>query len=311
MIRAVAPDGSCDKFADFGNVSCVACILDAETIQLHPQDGVSVKLWVERPREENTSVFYKDRLDTSPPGLQMHEKDVLLCIQTQYHLDTFWCLGCGFIGIDVTHNMTQYEGIMLYTMITHDDWGHGALALAFVWISPLKYLPVVRCTSCLDAHIIYENGSHQVFFLNWVQAASLDIRPSIFMSDCDQAQIVAIEQAYLLSQIFLCTWHILHAMQHHFVTNMFKPLWDKIQIWVKTSDSAKFSKIWEEISSDPLVPQSLIDYFKTEWMSITHMWSRVSRQNQHIFVEGDTNMLIEVYVILSQRLSLHHTKAAI
>ena len=162
MIHAAAPDGSCDKFADFGDVSHVAHVLDAETIQLHPQDGVSVKLWVERLREENTLVFHKDRLDTSPPGLQMHEKDVLLCIQTQYQLDAFQCLGCGFIGIDVTHNTTQYEGIMLYNMITCDDWGHGALASAFVWISPLKYLPVVRCTGCLDAHIIYENGRRQV-----------------------------------------------------------------------------------------------------------------------------------------------------
>jgi hypothetical protein len=142
------------------------------------------------------------------------------------------------------------------------------------------------------------------FFLNWVQATSLDIRPSIFMSDCDQAQIVAIEQAYPLSWIFLCTWHVLRAMWCHFVTDNFKLLWEKVQIWVKTSDSAKFSRIWDEISSDPLVPKSLIEYFKTEWIPVTQMWSRVSRQNRHIFEEGDTNMLIEAYVILSVAISI-------
>jgi hypothetical protein len=88
-------------------------------------------------------------------------------------------------------------------------------------------------------------------------------------------------------------------MWRHFVTTTFKLLWDKVQIWVKTADPAKFSRIWNEISSDPLVPQSLLDYFKTEWIPVTEMWSRVSRQNRHIFEEGDTNMLIEVYVILS------------
>jgi hypothetical protein len=62
MIHTVAPDGSRDKFADFSDVSHVACVLDAETIQLHPQDGVSVKLWVERLKEENILVFYKDKL---------------------------------------------------------------------------------------------------------------------------------------------------------------------------------------------------------------------------------------------------------
>jgi hypothetical protein len=159
MIRAAAPDGSHDKFADFSDVSRVARVLDAETVRLHPQDGVSVKLWVERLREENILVFYKDRLDASPPGLQMHEKDILLCIQTPYQLDAFRRLGHGFIGIDATHNTTQYDGIMLYTMIARDDWGHGALASAFV---PGSRLPVVRRTSCLDALIILENGSRQI-----------------------------------------------------------------------------------------------------------------------------------------------------
>src|SRR5580693_7430936 len=83
------------------------------------------------------------------------------------------------------------------------------------------------------------------FFLNWVQAASPNIWPSIFMSDCDQAQITAIQQAYPLSQIFLCIWHVLRAMRHHFVTDNFKPLWEKVQIWVKTSNSAEFSRIWD------------------------------------------------------------------
>jgi hypothetical protein len=115
---------------------------------------------------------------------------------------------------------------------------------------------------------------------------------------------VAIEQAYPLSWIFLCTWHVLRAMWRHFVTDNFKPLWEKVQIWVKTSDSAEFSRIWDEISADPLVPKSLIEYFKTEWIPVTQMWSRVSRQNRHIFEEGDTNMLIEVYVILSIAISI-------
>jgi hypothetical protein len=176
--------------------------LDAETIQLHPQDGVSVKLWVERLREENILVFYKDRLDASPPGLQMHEKDVLLCIQTPYQLDVFWHLGHGFIRIDATHNMTQYEGIMLYTMIMCDDWGHDASALAFVLDLAYQLLgvPVAwMLSSSLRTEAIK-------FFLNSVQAASPNIWPSIFMSDHDQAQITAIQQAYPLSRIFLCTW---------------------------------------------------------------------------------------------------------
>jgi hypothetical protein len=137
------------------------------------------------------------------------------------------------------------------------------------------------------------------FFLNWVKSGSPEVRPSIIMSDRDQAQLAAIRDVYPHSRLFLCTWHVLRAMRRHFVTSAFKPLWEKIQIWVKTCDPAEFSKIWEEISSDPLVPSSLIQYLKSEWLSVSEMWSNVSRKNRHIFEEGDTNMLIEAYVILS------------
>lgn len=130
------------------------------------------------------------------------------------------------------------------------------------------------------------------------------------MSDRDQAQLAAIKETYPLSRVFLCTWHVLRAMRRHFVTDAFKPLWDKVQIWVKTGDPAEFSRIWGEISTDPLVPQSFLQYLKTEWMPVTEMWSRVSRQNRHIFEEGDTNMLIEAYVI-AYRESDAMTKAAI
>ncbi len=86
-------------------------------IHLHPQDGVSMKLWVERLKEDNILIFYKDKLDASPPGLPMHEDDLVLCIQTQYQLDAFRHLGNRFVGIDATHNTTQYKDIMLYTII--------------------------------------------------------------------------------------------------------------------------------------------------------------------------------------------------
>ena len=29
------------------------------------------------------------------------------------------------MGIDATHNTTQYEGVSLFTVIVRDAWGHG------------------------------------------------------------------------------------------------------------------------------------------------------------------------------------------
>jgi hypothetical protein len=132
------------------------------------------------------------------------------------------------------------------------------------------------------------------------------------MLDHNQARLAAIWDIYPHSQVFLCIWHVLHTMQCHFVTSTFKLLWEKIQLCVKTGDPAKFSKIWEEVSTDPLAPQSLMQYLKTEWLPVCERWSKVSRQNWHIFEEGDTNMFIEAYVILSVQCSVSYlTKMAI
>ena len=116
------------------------------------------------------------------------------------------------------------------------------------------------------------------------------------MTDRDQAQIAALEIVYPQSRIFLCTWHVLRAMRSHFVTNQFQALWEKIKAWVLTEDLAEFHKIWDDISSDPSVPQSVVKYLQTEWLQVLHMWSKVARRNRSIFEEGNTNMLIEAYV---------------
>ena len=134
------------------------------------------------------------------------------------------------------------------------------------------------------------------FFVNWVKEASPGVQPSVIMTDCDQAQIAALQIVCPQSQILLCTWHVLRMMRSHFVTDQFEALWDKIEAWVNTNDLSKFLTLWDEISSDPSVPQSVVWYLTTEWMQVPHMWLKVAQKNRSIFEEGDTNMLIEAYV---------------
>ena len=134
------------------------------------------------------------------------------------------------------------------------------------------------------------------FFLDWVKEASPEVWPRIIMTDRNQAQIAAIQMTYPHSQTLLCIWHVLRAMRSHFNTNEFDALWDKVKAWVKTEDLAEFHRLWEEISNDPSVPQSIVRYLAAEWMPVLHMWSKVMRKNRSIFEEGDTNMLIEAYV---------------
>jgi len=132
-----------------------------------------------------------------------------------------------------------------------------------------------------------------IFFLKFVKAWSLEIMPAIIMSDCDKAQMNAIKAMYPGSTLLLCWWHVLHAIQMHFHMEEFPELWKHVCEWVKTPDQLKFDSWWEEMQTDPSVPQSFIDYLKVNWMPIVPLWSGASRQHRTIFQEGDTNMLIE------------------
>jgi len=134
------------------------------------------------------------------------------------------------------------------------------------------------------------------FFVRLVRDASPSVRPGIIMTDRDQAQIAALETVYPHSWVFLCTWHVLRAIRTHFITSQFQALWEKIKRWVITDDLAMFYNLWDEISSDPSAPQSVIKYLQTEWLPVLHMWSGTERRNRSIFEEGNTNMLIESYV---------------
>jgi hypothetical protein len=70
---------------------------------------------------------------------------------------------------------------------------------------------------------------------------------------------------------------------------------------MNVSESADFARLWVEISNDPSVPLSFVQYMRSEWLPEVKMWSLVMRKNRSIFEKGDTNMFIP-----SLPLSYHH-----
>ena len=100
-------------------------VIEQETIQLHAEDAISTRLWVDKLKSNSVNVFYKDKLEQPPSGSGLQQDAFILCIQTPYQLDAFRHLGSGFIGIDATHNTTQYQDLQLFTIIARDRWGHG------------------------------------------------------------------------------------------------------------------------------------------------------------------------------------------
>ena len=99
--------------------------LQKNEICLHQEDVISIRLWIDKIKNEDSIIFRKDKLDPAPQGSGLQDQAFILCIQTTYQLDAYRRLGNFFIGIDATHNVTQYENFLLFTIIARDRWGHG------------------------------------------------------------------------------------------------------------------------------------------------------------------------------------------
>jgi len=109
------------------DICWMARMVEEENIRLHIEDAISTKLWVDRLKAKNINTFYKDKLDLPPSGSKLQGEDFIIYIQTAFQVDAYWRLRNGFIGIDVTHNITQYPDFLLFTIVARDRWGHGAL----------------------------------------------------------------------------------------------------------------------------------------------------------------------------------------
>ena len=78
-------------------------------------------------RSEGEFIYYKDKQDLPPEGSNLANDVFILCLQSTFQKDAYRRLGNTFLGIDTTHNVTQYKGILLFTLMAHNHWGHGKL----------------------------------------------------------------------------------------------------------------------------------------------------------------------------------------
>jgi hypothetical protein len=62
-------------------------------------------------------------------------------------------------------------------------------------------------------------------------------------------------------------------------------------------DNNEFNTCWTKIQGDSDVLKSIAKYIAQEWLPYKKIWSIMSHQNHTIFKEGDTNMLLELYII--------------
>ena len=83
-VKKSAPIGSWDSYIALGDVNCLAQAFEQKTKQLHLEDIISIKLWIEHFKSENISIFYKDKLDPSLSRSGLDQGTFMLCIQSLF-----------------------------------------------------------------------------------------------------------------------------------------------------------------------------------------------------------------------------------
>src|SRR5580693_1551432 len=91
-VRDSAPKNSQDHYISPKYVNRYAHQMEQAEVRLHKKDVISVNLWIDQLKEKNILVFIKDKITPPPPGSDLDSGAYILCMQTPFQLDMFWCL---------------------------------------------------------------------------------------------------------------------------------------------------------------------------------------------------------------------------
>ncbi|KAJ7161863.1 hypothetical protein C8R43DRAFT_880427 [Mycena crocata] len=113
------------EFIQLRDVRRIETEIEAETVRLHPDDGLSTLKWVEHMDAKGHILGFKSKTDPPPPGSGLAQDLFTLMIQTRWQQRMFQKYGENLLCIDGTHNVTMYENLVLTTLVVRDNWGHG------------------------------------------------------------------------------------------------------------------------------------------------------------------------------------------
>jgi hypothetical protein len=122
----------CDRYITMWDINRLHQIIQDGEICLDENDAISIKLSATHLQEVGAEVIMKDKIDPPPYGSGLSPDTFVFCIQTRFQNHQFNSIGRDFLGIDATHNTTQYAGLQLFTLIARDHWGHGTLKIVII-----------------------------------------------------------------------------------------------------------------------------------------------------------------------------------
>jgi hypothetical protein len=101
-------------------------MLEAETGKLDPHDGRSVAKLVKDLEDRGAVVLSKPVDGKVPLGSGLNASTFCLIVQTRWQAERLREFGSNSIWfMDATHNTTQYENMLLTTIMVRDRHKHG------------------------------------------------------------------------------------------------------------------------------------------------------------------------------------------
>ena len=165
----------------------------------------------------------------------------------------------------------------------------------WLWALLIKALTFSnRCACCLDANVKRDDTNNH--FLCQMGQGRKSIHPAQGDYDWSRSSTDRRTTNHLSAEPAL-------SLQVAYATHDPKPLCnDPISSTVGKDQEmghnlTKFLNLWDDIWRDPSTPQSLVNYLEKEWLHVLHLWSGTARRGLSIFEEGNTNMLLEAYVV--------------
>ncbi|KAH9026919.1 hypothetical protein EDB83DRAFT_2526514 [Lactarius deliciosus] len=119
-MRAQFSEDERDHYLTLDEIAWVRKAVNREIVELNPNDANSTRIWADNLRGDGHLVFYKSKQELPPEGSNLTRNLFAFCIQMTNQLEWFRCLGNTFLGIDATHNVTQYKGLLLFTIMAQD-----------------------------------------------------------------------------------------------------------------------------------------------------------------------------------------------
>lgn len=255
---------------------------------LHPNDAVATKMYVLREcmkgSEENRVIMYKTPGDDFTVGdhseLSHHEDyENIFClgIQTKEQALILNKFGGKILCADATHELTQYEGYQLVSVVVKTDQGKGY---------PVSHL----ITSNVDAVIL-------TAYFKELQKRNPTLKVQYAMSDDDQALKKAFKAAFGDDVLCLfCYWHLREAWKRNLVTrvndaDVRQAIYNVLQETLIVTTEKEFNEIITSMRTLFSDWTDFMGYFERNYLPHAKEWARCFRNFDHDKV--DTNMLLE------------------